>query len=207
MKEFEYINAKTIDEAISLLSEVEDAVAIAGGTDLLTVMKNEILSPKRLVNIKTIPNLDQIKHIGGQGLSIGALSSLSQISKDEMVKDSYGILIQAINRIATPQIRNVGTIGGNLCQKPRCWYYRNPSFQCFRKGGKICFAVRGENRYNAIIDGSPCFMVHPSDLATVLMALDAKIDIVGSDGEKSIPIDDFFVSPKVSLKETNVHLN
>ena len=202
MKEFEYVNATSLDEALSFLDE--NTAIIAGGTDLLTGMKNNVLSPSRLVNIKAIPDLNYIKYSEGRDLLIGPLALLDQIEKSEIVQQSFSILAQAAGSVATPQIRNVGTIGGNLCQKPRCWYYRNPSFQCLRKDGKACFAVRGENRYNAIIDGGPCFMVHPSDLATALVALDARVKILSSDGERVIPIEDFFTSPRVNLTRENV---
>jgi xanthine dehydrogenase YagS FAD-binding subunit len=202
MKEFEHVNATSLNEAFSLLNE--NTTIIAGGTDILTGMKNKVLSPSRLLNIKPITDLNYVKYSEDQGLTIGALALLDQIEKDEIIQRSYSILAQAAGSVGTPQIRNVGTIGGNLCQKPRCLYYRNPSFQCLRKGGRSCFAVRGENRYSAIIDGGPCFMVHPSDLATALVALDAKVKIFSPDGERAIPVEEFFVSPKVSLTRENV---
>jgi len=203
MKEFEHINATSLDEAISFLKD-ENAMIIAGGTDLLTAMKNNVLSPSRLVNVKTVSDLNYIKYDEDQGLKIGALTLLAQIEKDHLIQKSFNILSQTAGSVATPQIRNVGTIGGNLCQKPRCWYYRNPSFQCLRKRGKVCFAVGGENRYNAIIDGGACFMVHPSDMANALIALDARVKIFSTDEEKVVPIEDFFVTPRVSLIKENV---
>ena len=203
MKEFEHLNANSLNEALLFLED-ENAMIIAGGTDLLTAMKNNVLSPSRLVNVKTVPDLRYINYNNDQVLRIGALTTLDQIEKDEIIQKSFGILAQASGSVATPQIRNVGTIGGNLCQKPRCWYYRNPNFQCLRKGGKACFAVRGENRYNAIIGGGPCFMVHPSDTAIALIALDAKVKILGTDSEKVIPLEEFFVSPRVSHTKENV---
>jgi xanthine dehydrogenase YagS FAD-binding subunit len=203
MKEFEHVNATSLDEAMLFLKD-ENAVIIAGGTDLLTAMKNNILSPSRLVNVKTISDLSYIKYSEDQCLKIGSLTLLNQIEKDEIIKKSFNILAQSAGSVATPQIRNVGTIGGNLCQKPRCWYYRNPNFQCLRKNGKMCLAVRGENRYNAIIDGGPCFMVHPSDTAIALIALNARVKILSPDNERIIPLEDFFIHPRVSLTKENV---
>jgi xanthine dehydrogenase YagS FAD-binding subunit len=167
-------------------------------------MRSRLATPSRLVNIKTVPEMNHIDYNEAFGLRIGALTLLDQIEKDQIIRGSFNILAQAAGQIATPQIRNMGTIGGNLCQKPRCLYYRNPSFQCLRKGGKSCFVVRGENRYSAIIDGGPCFMVHPSDLAPALIALDARIKISDSDNEKLIPVESFFVNPKTDLHKENV---
>jgi xanthine dehydrogenase YagS FAD-binding subunit len=203
MKEFEHVNATSLDEVMSFFKD-ENATIIAGGTDLLTAMRNNILSPSRLINVKTIPDLSDIKYSEGQCVKIGSLTTLDQIEKDEIIKKSFNILAQSAGSVATPQIRNVGTIGGNLCQKPRCWYYRNPNFQCLRKNGKACFAVRGENRYNAIIDGGPCFMVHPSDTAIALIALNASVKTLSPEGERIISLEDFFVHPRISPAKENI---
>jgi len=189
MREFDYINASSIDEALDLLSNDGCSKIIAGGTDLITGMKNNIVKPERLINIKKIPDLDNVTF--DSALKIGALAILDRIEKNEIVKQRFSILEQAISQVATPQIRNMATIGGNLCQRPRCLYYRHPQFNCLRKGGKTCFAVKGENRYHAIV-GGPCFMVHPSDLAIPLIALDACVVIAGIDSRKTIPLKDFF---------------
>lgn len=202
MKEFEHINAVTINEALSYISDTDTEI-IAGGTDLLTRMRSGLSNPSRLVNIKTIPEINHISY-NDDSISIGALALLDQIEKDSFIRDNFNILTQAISQIATPQIRNMGTIGGNLCQKPRCLYYRNQNFQCLRKGGKTCFVVRGESRYSAIINGAPCFMVNPSDLAPVLIALDANIKICSSDKEKLVPVESFFINPKVDPHKENI---
>lgn len=161
-------------------------------------------TPKRLVNIKTVPNINQISFDEVSGLRIGVLALLDDIEKNAIIQKKYPILSQCAGQVAIPQIRNMGTIGGNLCQKPRCLYYRNPSFICLRKGGKTCFVIKGENRYSAIINGAPCFMVHPSDLATALVALNASVKIRGINYEKIVPIEDFFISSKVSLQKENI---
>jgi len=192
LKNFEHYNAGTVDEAVSLLGKYgEKAKIIAGGTDLVTVMKDEILPeyPEALVNIKTIPELDYIKEEAGV-LKIGALALLVDIADNTTVKTKYAALAQAADAVGTPELRNMSTIGGNLCQDVRCWYYRtlNNYFNCFRKGGALCSAVPGDNRYNAILGGAACFAVCPSDTAIALGALDATIVT----NKRNIPIDDFY---------------
>ena len=182
MKEFKHFNAYSIEEAVSLMGNYGDrACVIAGGTDLLGKMKDSILPayPEALVNIKTIPGLSYIKEEGGM-LKIGALTLLANIADYSVVKSKYAALAQAAGRTASPHLRNMGTIAGNICQDIRCWYYRNQNnrFSCLRKKGGRCYAIKGDNRYHSIFGGSVsggCFAVHPSDTAPALVALDAKI--------------------------------
>ena len=178
MKKFTHINAATIDEAVSALG-ADNARVIAGGTDLLHTMKQRInpTYPEVLVNIKSIPDLDYIREEAGV-LKIGPLAILEDIAGDTTVNGKYTALAQAAHAVGTPQLRNLGTIGGNICQEVRCWYYRAPGnyFFCFRKGGTLCHAVPGDNRYNAILGGAVCFAVCPSDTAVALGALDATIE-------------------------------
>jgi xanthine dehydrogenase YagS FAD-binding subunit len=182
MKRFAHVNASTIDEAVVVLRRYgSKAAIIAGGTDLLGKMKDEILPtyPEALVNIKTIPGLDFIREQGGM-LTIGALTRLEDIATNPTVKHRYSALAQAAHRTASTHLREMGTIGGNLCQDIRCWYYRNPHnrFPCLKKGGGRCYAIDGDNRYHSIFGGSVeggCYAVHPSDTAPALIALDAKI--------------------------------
>ena len=184
MKSFNHVNVKTVGEAVKLLKYYKGkAKLIAGGTDLLGILKDRILPdyPEAIINIKTIHGLDYIKE-DGKGLKIGALAKLSDIAKSPMVKGDYKVLAEAAEAVATPQIRNMGTIGGNLCQDVRCWYYRYPHhiggrILCLRKGSGPCLAVSGDNRYHAILEGKKCFAVCPSDMAIALTALDAKIKI------------------------------
>jgi len=189
MKTFEHIDAKTVNEAVSALGA--KAKIIAGGTDLLYTLKDEILPdyPETVVNIKTIPNMDYVKEEGDM-LKIGALALLADIANNTTVKSKYTALAEAAGRVASPNIREMGTIGGNLCQLARCWYYRNPNnrFFCFRKGGPLCLAVAGENRYHAILGGAVCFAVCPSDTAIALTALDATVVT----NKRSIAIGDFY---------------
>ena len=182
MKKFSHVNALTIDEAVSILRRYGDrASLIAGGTDLLGKMKDRILSryPEALVNLKTIPGLDFIKE-ENRILEIGALTRLEDIAIDQTVRGGYAALAEAANRTASPHLREMGTIGGNICQDIRCWYYRHPNnrFPCLRKGGGRCYAIEGDNRYHSIFGGSVeegCYAVHPSDTAPALIALDAEI--------------------------------
>jgi xanthine dehydrogenase YagS FAD-binding subunit len=199
MKPLTHINAMTVQEACALLNRYKGkAVLNAGGTDLLGVLKNEILPdyPEAVINIKTISDLNYIKEDNGV-LRIGALAKLSDMAKSPLLKERYGALAIAAQSVATPQIRNVATIGGNLCQDVRCWYYRYPRhiggpINCLRKGSGPCLAVRGDNRYHAIMDGKKCFAVCPSDTAVALTALNGQIIIAGTDGQRKMAITDFF---------------
>ncbi len=199
MRSFNHVNARTIDDARSLLDRYKDkAVLNAGGTDLLGVLKDEILPdyPELVINIKTIPGLDAIEE-DDEGLTIGALAKLSHIAGSDLIKACYPVLAEAARSVATPQIRNAATLGGNLCQDVRCWYYRYPRhiggpIQCLRKGKGTCLAVRGDNRYHAVMEGKKCFAVCPSDTATALAALDARICTAGPEGNRSIRVTDFY---------------
>lgn len=181
LKKFTHINATTIDEAASALAKGK-AWVMAGGTDLLGTMRFEILPddmyPEVVVNLKTItPSLDYIKEESGM-LKVGALTRLEDIAIDPTVKSKYTALAEAAHKTASPHIREIGTIGGNICQLHRCWYFRKPDnrFDCFRKGGEMCYAVAGNNRYHSIFGGVlTCMAVNPGDIAPALVALDAKI--------------------------------
>jgi xanthine dehydrogenase YagS FAD-binding subunit len=178
LKKFAHVNAKTIVEAASLLRAGHAAV-LSGGTDLLGTMRFEVLPtyPEVLVNLKTIPGMDYIKEEGGI-LKIGALTRLEDIAKNELVRKKYTALAEGAHRTATPHIREMGTIAGNICQLNRCWYFRNPDnrFYCIRKGGKTCYAMAGDNRYHSIFGAvKMCLAVNPSDTAPALVALNAKI--------------------------------
>ena len=199
MRTFTHIDAHSVNETCELLGEYQGRAKLnAGGTDLLSTLKGDILSeyPEAIINIKTIPDLNYIREEGNV-LKIGALTLLSDLIGSSFIKEKYGILAEAAQTIGSPQIRNVATIGGNLGQDSRCWYYRYPRhvggpLLCLRKGSGACLAVKGDNRYHAILEGKKCFSVCPSDMAVALAALDAKITISGSKGERSIPVVDFF---------------
>ncbi len=190
MNKIKHINAKTLDEAVAALGPT--ANVCAGGTDLFATLKAMYLPkpPDTIVNIKTIPGLDYIKEEGGV-LKIGALAKLVDIAESAVVKGKWSSLAEAAHRVASPQIRNMGTLGGNLCQRVRCWYFRgeHDAWLCFRKGGDTCFGVAGDNRFLAILGGQLCFAVCPSDTAIALSALGATIVTT----QRSIPIKEFFV--------------
>jgi xanthine dehydrogenase YagS FAD-binding subunit len=161
--------------------------------DLLALMKDYVAQPDRLVNVK---NLDRniVKAPDG-GLRIGAAVTIADLASHADVARMYPALVQAAEEVGTPQIRNAGTVGGNLNQRPRCWYYRNEEFDCLKKGGSRCFAVDGENQYHAIFGGGPCHIIHPSSLAVPAMALGAKFRVVGPAGEREIAAEQYFVMP------------
>ena len=178
MKAFNHINAKTLVEAKTALAGGK-ANLIAGGTDLIGLLKDNVLPtyPSTLINIKTIPGLDYIKEEAG-ALKIGATTRLAEIADNSTVNQKYTALAQAASRVATPHVRDMGTIGGNIAQLHRCWYFRKPEnrFNCIRKGGTTCFAMMGDNRYHSIFGSvNKCIAVHPSDTAPALIALNAKI--------------------------------
>ena len=200
MKSFEWANPRTINEAVKLLhvssgGDIDEAPRqIAGGQDLLTTMKDYTSRPARLVNLKRIRGLDRIT-LNARGLTIGALVTLTELEEHAGVRKSFPGLAEAAHSIATPQIRNLGTVGGNLCQRPRCWYFRLEEVICLKKGGSECYAATGENKYNAIFGGGPSFIVHPSDLAPMLLALGARVTVTGPAGKRVIPLDKFFTLP------------
>ncbi len=195
MRKFRHLDATSVDEAVSWLRRYgHRASVIAGGTDLLGKMKDEILPtyPEAIIDLKTIPGLDFIREEDGM-LKIGALSRLHDIAVNPTVKDRYPALAMAAHRTASPNVREMATIGGNICQDIRCWYYRSPRnrFPCLRKGGGRCYAIEGDNRYHSIFGGSVeggCYAVHPSDIAPALIALDA--NIVTS--QRTIKAENFF---------------
>lgn len=196
MKPFQHVNASTTDEAASLLRKSRGkAKLIAGGTDILGILTDDILPtyPQTLINLKTIPGLDSIKE-DSKGLRIGSLAKLSDIAGYPVIKDRYPLIAQAAGSIAMPQVRNMGTIGGNLCQDNRCWYYRYPNHLggrliCLRKGGTVCYTLTRDNRLDSIFGGPEgCFAVCPSDIATSLVAMGA----TATTTKRAVALQDFF---------------
>jgi len=215
MNTFEWMNVTTVAEAVNALKSVpepkdadDSARPIAGGQDLLTTMKDYITRPTRVVNLKTIRGLDKIESDGKGGLRIGALVTLTQLEESPLVQRSFPGLAEAAHSVGTPQIRNLGTVGGNLCQRPRCWYFRLEEVVCLKKGGTECYAATGENKYHAIFGGGPSYIVHPSDLAPMLVALGASVSVMGADGKRTISLDKFFILPADgNLRRENVLKN
>jgi xanthine dehydrogenase YagS FAD-binding subunit len=195
MRAFAYSSAHTIDEAMTLLAG-EQSRALAGGTDLLTLMKADIDAPALLVDIKQVDALSSRIEETVEGLVLGALCTLSDIARHPAVRERYTALAEAAEAAATPQLRNMATLGGNLLQRPRCWYFRHPSVQCWLKGGEHCPARDGENRQHALFGAGPCYAVHPSDPASALVALDAEVLLRGPAGERTVPLTTFFALPE-----------
>ena len=195
MNRFEHVNAESIEEVFAHLNDRWDTRIIAGGTDLLHEMKSGIIRPGRLVNIKPIPNLGGVRE-SGPDLVIGALCTLDEMENNTSIREKFPALRLAVQEAASPRLRNMATAAGNICQRPRCWYYRHPEIPCLRKGGRRCYAVRGENAYHAIFGGGPCHIVCPSDLAQALVALDASLKIRNPEGERVLSLENFFVGPK-----------
>lgn len=194
MNSFEWIDARTVDDAIHLLSEGEgrSVIAKAGGLDVLDLMKEGILAPSRVVNLRTIAGLDEIR-VDEQGeLRIGALATLARVASDADVVRQFSALTAAILHAATPQVRNVATLGGNLLQRPRCWYFRH---EHFTREDVVRAATDGENQYHAIFGAERSPLVHASTPATALLAYDARVHVQGRKGRRDIALKDFFLPP------------
>lgn len=199
MKPFAHINAGSVDEATQLLLQYAGKARLnAGGTDLIGVLKDRILPdyPQAIINIKTIPGLNTIAE-DETGISIGALTTLADIIRSTLIAKHFPLLQEAAKTVASPQIRNVGTIGGNLCQDTRCWYYRYPDkiggmIDCYRKGGKKCPAASGENQYHAVMGAKKCFAVCPSDTAIALAALGATLTTAAAAGKRTLQVEELY---------------
>jgi xanthine dehydrogenase YagS FAD-binding subunit len=189
---FDYIRPKSLAEAFKHLANDGTRVQ-AGGTDLLGCLRDRIFEVSSVVSLNGIKEMRRIER-AENGVRIGALTTVTELAASPLIRDQYPVLAQAALEVASPQLRNQGTIGGNLCQKPRCWYYRG-EFHCLRKGGETCFAVEGENQYHCILGGDGCYIVHPSDIAPALVALDAKLRIAGPKGTTNVATEEFFMPP------------
>ena len=201
MRPFEYASPATPAQAVSLLGSTwGDAEILAGGTDLLALMKDDVVYPKRLVNIKEIKELHGVSS-DSKGLRIGALTKLADLADDVNVAKDYPALAEALNEAASPQIRNMATVGGNLCQRPRCWYFRNGlGLLPKQESGKDLVAA-GENRYHAILgNDGPAKFVSPSTIVPVLIAYGAKIRLLGPKGKRELPLEKFYVTPKTDTE-------
>jgi xanthine dehydrogenase YagS FAD-binding subunit len=210
LKAFSYVNATNEKEAVAALSTRDsggDAAAAArsgrpsaapmgGGMDLLGMMKDYIVSPDKVVSIR---NLDQSVAAADGGLRIGAAVKIADLIDHAQVRKLYPALVTAAEGVGTPQIRNMGTVGGNIMQRPRCWYFRNEEFHCLKKGGSRCFAVEGENQYHAIFGDGPCHIIHPSSLAVPVIAYGGRFRVVGPNGAREIDAGQFFQMPNQNL--------
>jgi xanthine dehydrogenase YagS FAD-binding subunit len=197
LKPFAYVNAANEQEALAALStERNQCLPLAGGTDLLALMKDFIVSPERLVNVKSLDSA--IGTLDG-GLRIGAAARLIEVIEHGTVRRLYPALMTAADHVGTAQIRHQATVGGNLMQRPRCWYFRNEEFHCLKKGGSRCHAVEGENKFHAIFGDGPCHIVHPSSLAVPILAYGGRLRVVGPTGAREIEAGEFFQLPNVNL--------
>jgi xanthine dehydrogenase YagS FAD-binding subunit len=204
MREFKIAEPRTADEAAALLAETKGTAAlIAGGTDLIDELKSGVSTAGLVVDLRGVPGLAGIAPEKG-GLRIGAMTRIVDLAGDAAVARDQPGLKEAALSLATPQLRNVGTVGGNLCQRPRCWYYRDPEVVCRKKGGFNCFAYQGRNKYHCIFGGNGCFIVYPSDLAPALISLGATATIATAKGDKTIPLEGFYAGPDVDVTRENV---
>ena len=206
MKTFSSANPKDVREAVALLSQTHregrSASIVGGGSDLLGMVKERLVSPDVLVNLRAIGGLDRVETQSGR-VKIGGLITLDALSHDAQIRKQYAVLAEAAESVGTPQIRNAGTLAGNVCQRPWCWYYRN-GFPCLKNGGDKCFSASGENQLHAIFGGGPSYIVHPSDTAPALVALDAEFHVSGPSGDRVIPAGQFFQLPRVDAARENV---
>lgn len=198
MNRFAFANCTTVDQA---LAELKDgAVLKAGGIDILDLMKEGIINPPRLVNIRSVTELRGITS-GPDGLRLKPLSTLAEISEHPEIRRDYSALADAAGHAATPQVRNMATIGGNITQRPRCWYFRSSDFDCKKKGttSQECHAHDGENQYHAVVNNGICASVHPSSTAVPLLAMDARVEIASKRGKRTVKMSDFYIAPEKDL--------
>jgi xanthine dehydrogenase YagS FAD-binding subunit len=203
MNRFELAKATSVTEARELAAEKKGSALKAGGIDLLDHMKEHLVEPSRVVDLKGIPGLNEVAAEADGSLRIGPLATLAQVGAHTGVRKTHPALAQACAEAASPQIRNVATIGGNVLQRPRCWYYRLESYNCLKKGGDVCFAVGGENRYHVIFGGGPSYAPHPSNAAVPLVAYGASFHLEGPKGPRAVAAGEFFVPPAKDPEKEN----
>ena len=206
MRPFDYAQPGRLTEALELLAGADGRQVrpLAGGTDLLPMMKGDLIAPRQVVDLKRLVDLDGRIEVDASGLEIGALATLRELERHQVVGSAAPALAEAAAVAASPQLRNMATLGGNLLQRPRCWYFRNAAIDCWLKGGAECPARPGENGLHALFSPGPCVAAHPSDLATALVALDARVRVVGPGGERTIPLESFFAHPTDERRRENV---
>jgi xanthine dehydrogenase YagS FAD-binding subunit len=206
MRAFTNANPRDLTQALTLVRDASrsgrTAALAGGGSDLLGMMKDRLVAPDLLVNLKSVRGLDEVTP-QGRGVSIGGLITLDALGRHPLIRRDYAVLAEAARSVATPQIRNVATLAGNICQRPWCWYYRN-GFKCLKNGGTTCYSVAGENAFHAIFGGGPSYIVHPSDTAPALVALEATFRIAGAAGERMVPAAEFFTLPSVDPARENI---
>ncbi len=213
MNRFEYTKAPSIEEALDMMnSTVPEAmtgksnahVVKASGTDLLDLIKEGILEPGRVIDLTKIEGLDKLSYDKEQGLQFGPMVTIADLEHSKEVQQHYPALYKSAAHAATRQIRNMATMGGNLMQRPRCWYFRSKDHHCRKKGGTTCYAQIGQNQFHSIFMTNVCPSVHPSSLATAMLAYDGKVELTGPDGKRVLPLSEFFTPPSVEVTRENV---
>jgi len=205
MKAFSTVSPQSLPDVVSALKNAaaqgKTAMVAGGGSDLLGMMKERLVTPDLVVRMSAVRRLDQVTRERDQTV-IGGQITLSNLARHADVRRQWTVIAEAAESVATPQIRNVGTIAGNVCQRPWCWYYRN-GFKCFKNGGNTCYSIAGENHFHAIFGGGPSFIVHPSDTAPALVAAGAQFRLVGPEGERMLPAAEFFTLPSANAAREN----
>lgn len=211
MKSFELHDAATVQQAVTMLNQFgPTAKIVAGGSDLVTgIMKDWVHGkgmpyPEKLIDVTAIPEMVGINIAASGSATIGAATTLTSIAESAELEKRWPVLTQSAASVASPLIRNFGTLGGNINQRPRCWFFRGEHFDCYKKGGDFCFAVTGDNRYHAVIGGELCYIVHPSDSATSLLALNATATVASPSGTRTVPFDNYFIGPREDVLRENV---
>jgi len=199
---FSYRRATSFEHAAELLAD-SAALPLGGGTDLLVCIDEGIATPSTLVDLRSVADADLVAWSADGGVRIAAATRVQTLACDSRVRERFQAVAAACGLVGTPALRNMGTIGGNLCQRPRCWYFRR-AIPCLKNGGDGCPARDGENQYHAILDGGPCFIVHPSDPAVALTALAAHVEITSARGQRTVPIDEFYVLPRERMDHETV---
>lgn len=202
MPNFTFVRPKTLTDAVGHLRS-PGARIYAGGTDLMGCLRDEVFGAEKLVSIGHLDPLKGIVRTPDGGMRIGALASIAELAASGQIQQSYPALARGATEVASPQLRNQGTLGGNLCQKPRCWYYRG-DFPCLRKSGDKCYAYDGESQYHCLLGGSVCFITHPSDTAPALAAYEALIRIAGPEGFRQVPVEKFYILPGDNVEKETI---
>jgi xanthine dehydrogenase YagS FAD-binding subunit len=206
MPAFELYQPDSVDGAVELLTDAgEGGWALAGGNDSLDWFKDRVKRPQTVVDISGLSELRGVRELPDGGIEIGALTTLTEVENHPLIRERYGLLATAASRVASPQIRNVGTLGGNLCQDTRCWYYRY-GVDCYRAGGNSCYAdsLQGQNREHCLFGASRCVAVSPSDTAPALVVLDARMVVRNAGGEREVPAGDFFIGPDIDIERMTI---
>jgi xanthine dehydrogenase YagS FAD-binding subunit len=202
VRAFSYQQATSLADAARLLNQ-PSALPLGGGTDLLVCVQDGLATPNVVVDLRAIAGSDRVQPTADGGLRVGASARIHDLATNAVILERYAALAQACATVGSPALRHMGTIGGNLCQRPRCWYLRR-GLSCYKNGGSSCLAERGENQYHAILDGGPCNIVHPSDPAVALLALGASVETRRGDTARVIAMDEFFVLPRDCIDQETV---